>query len=90
MRENVEVRTIAVLQNSLTASSLSKLAEQLVLGDPAPFVPLVMSKRGKEIEYEAKTVSVAGRRYIVCGNHAEAAKDAASDLDPGRPGAATG
>ena len=54
-----------------------KLVRELVLGDPAPFVPLVMTKRGKEIEYEAKTVSVAGRRYIVCRNHAEAAKDAA-------------
>jgi hypothetical protein len=54
-----------------------KLVRELVLGDPAPFVPLVMTKRSKEIEYEAKTVSVAGRRYIVCRNHAEAAKDAA-------------
>jgi hypothetical protein len=54
-----------------------KLVRELVLGDPAPFVPLVMTKRSKEIEYGAKTVSVAGRRYIVCRNHAEAAKDAA-------------
>jgi hypothetical protein len=36
-----------------------------------------MSKRGKEIDYEAKTVKLAGRRYIVCRNHQEAAKDAA-------------
>jgi transposase len=54
-----------------------KLVRELVLGGPAPFVPLVMTKRGKEIEYEAKTVRVAGRRYIVCRNHAEAAKDVA-------------
>jgi Transposase DDE domain len=54
-----------------------KLVRELVLGNPAPFVPLVMTKRGKEVEYEAKTVTVAGRRYIVCRNHAEAAKDAA-------------
>ena len=54
-----------------------KLVRELVLGNPAPFVPLVMTKRGKEVEYEAKTVNIAGRRYIVCRNHAEAAKDAA-------------
>jgi hypothetical protein len=50
---------------------------ELVLDDPAPFVPLLMKKRGKEIEYEAKTVLLAGRRYIVCRNRQEAAKDAA-------------
>jgi transposase len=54
-----------------------KLVRELVLDDPAPFVPLLMSKRRKEIEYEAKTVMLAGRRYIVCRNHQEAAKDAA-------------
>jgi Transposase DDE domain len=54
-----------------------KLVRELVLDDPAPFVPLAMKKRGKEIDYEAKTVMLAGRRYIVCRNHQEAAKDAA-------------
>src|SRR6516225_7648865 len=54
-----------------------KLVRELVLDDPAPFVPLVMTKRGKEIDYEAKAVMLAGRRYIVCRNHQEAAKDAA-------------
>ena len=54
-----------------------KLVRDLVLEDPAPFVPLVMKKRGKEIDYEAKTVMLAGRRYIVCRNHQEAVKDAA-------------
>jgi hypothetical protein len=37
----------------------------------------MMKKRGKEIDYEAKTVMVAGRRYIVCRNRQEAEKDAA-------------
>jgi len=50
---------------------------ELVLDHPAAFVPLMMKKRGKEIDYEAKTVMVAGRRYIVCRNRQEAAKDAA-------------
>jgi hypothetical protein len=54
-----------------------RLVRELVLDSPTPFVPLVRTKRGKEVEYEAKTVTVAGRRYIVCRNHAEATKDAA-------------
>ena len=54
-----------------------KLVRELVLDDPAPFVPLAMKKRGKAIDYEAKTVMLAGRRYIVCRNHQEAEKDAA-------------
>jgi hypothetical protein len=54
-----------------------KLVRELVLDDPAPFVPLAMPKRGKEIDHEAKTVMLAGRRYIVCRNHQEAEKDAA-------------
>ena len=54
-----------------------KLVRELVLDDPAPFVPLVISKRGKSTTYEAKAVELAGRRYIVCRNHEEAKKDAA-------------
>ena len=58
-------------------SSDLKLVRELVLDDPAPFVPLTLTTRGKEIDYEAKTVKLAGRRYIVCRNHQEAVKDAA-------------
>jgi hypothetical protein len=54
-----------------------KLVRDLVLDDPAPFVPLAISKRGKQIDYAAKAVALAGRRYIVCRNHQEAEKDAA-------------
>jgi hypothetical protein len=54
-----------------------KLVRELVLDDPGPFVPLTTTKRGKGIDYEAKTVMLAGRRYIVCRNHQEAEKDAA-------------
>jgi Transposase DDE domain len=57
-----------------------KLVRELVLDDAAPFVPLAMKKRGKEIGYEAKTVMLAGRRYIVCRQ--EAAKDAADRMPP--------
>ena len=54
-----------------------KAVRELVLGDPAPFVPLTMKKRGKEADYEAKAVTLGGQRYIVCRNHQEAKKDAA-------------
>ena len=48
------------------------LVRELVLADPAPLAPLIVGKRGKEIDYEAKVVALAGRRYIVCRNHQEA------------------
>ena len=57
-----------------------KLVRELVLDDPAPFVPLVVSKRRKETDYDAKAVMLAGRRYIVCRNHQEAQKDAADRI----------
>lgn len=37
-----------------------KLVRELVLDDPTLFVPLVIKKRGKEIDYEAKTVADGG------------------------------
>ena len=45
-----------------------KLVRELVLDDPAPFVPFVLTKRRGEVDYEAKAVKLAGRRYIVCRN----------------------
>ena len=54
-----------------------KLVRELVLDDPAPFVPFTMTKRGTQADFAAKTVMLAGRRYIVCRNHQEAEKDAA-------------
>jgi transposase len=55
-----------------------KLVRELGLDDPAPFIPFFLTKRKKDIEYEAKAVKLAGRRYIVCRNHDEARKDAAA------------
>ena len=52
-----------------------KLVRELVLDDPGPFVSLTTKKRGRGIDYEAKTVMLA--RYIACRNHQEAEKDAA-------------
>jgi len=54
-----------------------KLVRDLVLGDAAPFVPLTLTKRGKDTDYGAKAVTLGGTRYIVCLNRQEAAKDAA-------------
>ena len=36
-----------------------KLVRDLVLADPAPFVPLTITRRGHEIDYEAKAVTWA-------------------------------
>lgn len=55
-----------------------KLVRELVLDDPAPFVPFTIVKRDKDIDYEAKAVVLAGRRYIVCRNREEMKKDAAA------------
>ena len=55
-----------------------KLVRELVLDDSAPFVPFFLTKRKKEIDYEAKAVTLAGRRYIVCRNHDQMRKDAAA------------
>lgn len=54
-----------------------KLVRELALDDPAPFVPYVLMKRGDEVDYEAKAVALAGRRYIVCRNLNQMKKDAA-------------
>jgi hypothetical protein len=55
-----------------------KLVRELVLDDPAPFVPFVLMKSRREVDYEAKAVTLAGRRYIVCRNLDEMNKDAAN------------
>ena len=55
-----------------------KLVRELVLDDSAPFIPLTIAKRDKDIDYEAKAVALAGHRYIVCRNREEMKKDAAA------------
>ncbi len=54
-----------------------KIVRELVLDDPAPFVPFVLMKPGSEVDYEAKAVTLAGRRYIVCRNLDQMKRDAA-------------
>jgi transposase len=56
----------------------TKEVRTLVLDDHAPFVPLLIPRQGRpDTELEAKAVTLGDRRYIVCRNLAEAAKDAA-------------
>jgi len=55
-----------------------RLARELILGDEAPFVPLVIARRDKDVDYEAEAVMLAERRYVVCRNLEEMKKDAAS------------
>jgi transposase len=54
------------------------IVRDLVLADPAPFVPLMLKRRRKEVDYGAKSVTLGSVRYIVCINHEEAEKDAAA------------
>ena len=61
-----------------TRERTDKVVRDLVLADPAPYVPLTITKRGHEIDYEAKAVTVGDARYLVCRNHQAAARDAAA------------
>ncbi len=61
-----------------TRERTDKVVRDLVLVDRAPYVPLTITKRGHEIDYEAKAVTVGDARYLVCRNHQEAARDAAA------------
>ena len=61
-----------------TRERSDKVVRDVVLADTAPCVPLTLTKRGHETDYEAKAVTVGGPRYILCRNHQEAARDAAA------------
>ena len=51
------------------------LVRKVVLEDKAGFVPLLIEREQGETQLFVKEVQVAGRRYIVCRNEAEAEKD---------------
>src|SRR3954467_14433242 len=54
------------------------LVRTVVLADERPFTPLCIPRAsGEETQLFIKGVQVEGRRYIMCRNEAEAAKDAA-------------
>ena len=52
-----------------------RLVRDRVLEDTAPLTPLLVHRKKGETQLFAKEVRVAGRRYIVCRNEAEAEKD---------------
>jgi transposase len=74
LRRRFDIARVCVVadRGMITAETVAELearqllyilgVRELVLDNPTPFVPLVMTKRGKEVEYEAKTATVAGRR----------------------------
>jgi hypothetical protein len=54
------------------------LVRSVVLEDTKPFTPLCVPRSGgKETQLFIEEITTQGRRYIVCRNEAEAAKDAA-------------
>lgn len=56
----------------------SNEARAVVLNDTGAFTPLVVTRtKGQETDLEAKEVKIGKRRYIVCRNPAEQARDAA-------------
>jgi hypothetical protein len=82
-RGMISTETVAALEKRKllyllgTRERTDKVVRQVVLADTAPSVPLTIAQRGHEIDYEAKAVTVGGRRYILCRNHQEAERDAA-------------
>jgi hypothetical protein len=61
-----------------TRERTDQVVRAVVLADSAPCVPLTIARRGHEIDYEAKAVTVGGRRYILGRNHQEAERDASN------------
>jgi hypothetical protein len=53
------------------------VVKTVVLADERPFVPLLIERQRGETQLFVKEVTVAGIRYIVCRNEAEAEKDRA-------------
>jgi hypothetical protein len=83
-RGMISTETVAALEERKllyllgTRERADKVVREVVLADTAPYVPWTITKRGHEIDYEAKAVTVGGRRYILCRNHQEATQDAAA------------
>ncbi|MGH8621681.1 MAG: IS1634 family transposase, partial [Burkholderiales bacterium] len=81
-RGMISAATVAALEERkllyllATRERTDKAVRDVILADPAPYVPLTIAKRGQESDSEAKAVTVSGARYIVCRNHREAEKDA--------------
>jgi transposase len=55
-----------------------KRVRQIVLNDTTPFVPLAIERQQGETQLFVKEARIAGTRYIVCRNEAEAENDRAT------------
>jgi hypothetical protein len=83
-RGMISAETAAVLEERRllyllgTRERSDKVVREVVLADTAACVPLTLTKRGHETDYEAKAVTVGDRRYILCRNQQEAERDAAA------------
>jgi len=83
-RGMISTATVAALEERKllyllgTRERTDKVVRTVVLADGAPCVPLTVTRRGHEIDDEAKAVAVGGRRYILWRNHQEATQDAAA------------
>jgi len=53
------------------------LVAKVVLADPKPLRPVVLTTRRRRVEYGVKEVRHGGRRYILCRNAAQADQEAA-------------
>ena len=61
-----------------------KLVRDLVLADPAPFIPLTIAKRGKEIDYEAKAVTLRAALHRLSQSRRNEEGRRRQNRDPGR------
>jgi hypothetical protein len=83
-RGMISAETVAALEQRKllyllgTRERTDKVVRDVVLADSVPCVPLTITRRGHEIDYEAKAVTVGGARYILCRNHQAAERDAAA------------
>jgi hypothetical protein len=83
-RGMISAETVAALEQRKllyllgTRERTDKVVRDVVLADSVPCVPLTITRRGHEIDYEAKAVTVGDARYILCRNHQEAERDAAA------------
>jgi hypothetical protein len=64
-----------------TRERTDKVVRELVLADTAPCVPLTITKRGHEIDHEAKAVTVGPQRYIQAERDAAAREAILANLE---------
>jgi transposase len=71
--EGLEARKLEYILGARERSDA--IVRKIVLENDDPFVPLLIERKAGETQLFVKQVKVAGKRYIVCRNEAEAEKD---------------